>query len=67
MLYAKDAIKVYIEAQGDKQALADRLKISRQTLYNIIGGNPVSEDTASALLKETGFEQDVAFELIIGS
>jgi hypothetical protein len=63
MIKAKDTVKEFVRNQADKTELCKRWQISRQTLYNLLGGDDVSAETIAHILNDTGFEFEKAFEV----
>lgn len=64
MIVASKNLKNYIELQKDKSELAEKLNISRQMLYNIIGGDVnISEKLRDTITGVTGFDFETAFEV----
>ena len=64
MIIASKNLKNYIELQADKATFAERLGISRQTLYNISEGCNVSDKLQDKIIEETGFDFETAFEMM---
>lgn len=63
MIVAKDSIKDFIKNQATLEDLAERLGVSRQTVYNIQIGLNISSEMIEKLMKETGFSFDKSFEI----
>ena len=64
MIVASEGLKTYVKFQMSIDELATKLNISRMSLYNILDGQSVSGKLISALLKETGFSFEKAFDLV---
>ena len=52
----------FIESQSSIEDFAKKLNVTRQTVYNIINGGPLSSEMMSKLVNETGLTLDNAFE-----
>ena len=63
MIKASKALVDFIEAQGSIPELAERLDVTRQTVYNIKNGVDVSSDMVAKILNLTGFDFEKAFEV----
>lgn len=63
MIIAKESIKTFIKSQPSITGFADKLDVSRETVYNILNDENISSDMIAVLLKETGFEFEKAFEI----
>jgi plasmid maintenance system antidote protein VapI len=63
MIVAKKAIKDFIKNQPSIVGFADELKVSRETVYNILNEENVSSEMIGVLLSKTGFEFEKAFEI----
>ena len=63
MIIAKKSVKDFIKNQPSITGFADKLKVSRETIYNILNEENISSDMISVLLNETGFEFEKAFEV----
>ena len=63
MISASKAIKDFIKNQPSITAFAEELKVSRETVYNILNGENVSSEMIAVLLNKTGFDFEKAFEV----
>lgn len=63
MIHATDVLKDYIKAQKDKESLADKWEITKQTLYNVLNGGDIGAETIGKILLNTGFEFEKAFDI----
>lgn len=64
MVKASKLLLAFIEAQGDKDELAERLGIARRTLYSIERGEDIGHaDIVAKILNVTGMEFEKAFEV----
>lgn len=63
MIYPKQIIIDYLKAQKDKEEFAKNVGLSVDTIWNVISGQQVGSKVVAALLKDTGFEFEKAFEL----
>lgn len=63
MIIARDSIKVFLKAQPRIEAFADKIGVTRATVYNILNGENVSADSIAKLLNVTGFDFEKAFEV----
>lgn len=63
MIVATEATKKFIEAQESIESLAEKFSVTKQTLFNIKGGERVSSEMIEKILVETGFSFDKAFEI----
>ena len=61
MIQASKIMKDFIRGQRSVESLAEDLKVTRQTVYNILGGDNVSSDMVVKLLNKSGFEFEKAF------
>lgn len=63
MIKAKEVVKEYIRAQATIDDLAKTLKVTRQTLHNILNDENVSSEVIGKILEKTGFVFEKAFEI----
>ena len=64
MIKASKLTIEYLKAQEDKDALSERLGVTRRTLSSIVDGDDLGHaDMVAKILKETGFEFEKAFEV----
>lgn len=63
MIKASQYLIEFLKNQSNIENFADKTSLSRPTIYKLMKGEPVSNDTMSAILKETGFEIGKAFEV----
>jgi len=63
MIIAKDSIKIFLKSQPRIETFADKLGVTRATVYNILNGENVSADSIAKLLNVTGFDFEKAFEV----
>lgn len=63
MIIAKKPIKDFIKNQPTITGYADKLNVSRETIYNILNEENISSEMIAVLLNETGFEFEKAFEV----
>lgn len=65
MIRLSKSSKIFIEAQINRQKLAEDLEISYSTLSNILNDNtPISNNLIVKFLKTTGFGFDKAFTIL---
>ena len=62
MIYPKQIIIDYLKAQKDKEEFAKNVGLSVDTIWNVISGQQVGSKVVAALLKDTGFEFESAFQ-----
>lgn len=63
MIVAKKILKDFIKAQPTIEGFADKLDVTRQTIYTILNDDNVSSDMIAKLLSQTGFDFEKAFEV----
>lgn len=63
MIQASKTLKDFIEAQNSIEDFAGKLKVTRQTIYNIIKGENISSDMVAKILNETGMDFEKAFSI----
>ena len=63
MIQASKVLKEFIRSQKSIEDFASDLEVTRQTIYNILGGEKVSSDMVAKLLNKTGMEFEKAFEV----
>ena len=63
MIIASKLLKDFIRNQDNIEAFAKACGLTKPTLYKIMDGGTVSNETMSALLKETGLDMAKAFEV----
>lgn len=64
MIVSSDFLKEFIHSQdGGIEGFAKTYGISRPTVYKLISGEAVSNETMSTILKKTGLELSKAFEV----
>lgn len=61
MICASQFLIDHVRAQASKEAFADKLQVSRPTIYKLLEGSPLSNEVMSKILKETGLELEKAF------
>lgn len=61
MIQASSFLKEFIRSQKSTEDFASDLKVTRQTIYNILGGENISSDMVGKLLGKTGFDFEKAF------
>lgn len=63
MIRASLILKEFIRSQKSIESFADDMDVTRQTIYNILGGDKVSSDMVAKILNKTGMEFEKAFEI----
>lgn len=63
MIVATKLLKDIIKNQDNVEQFAAACGITKPTLYKIMDGEPVSNESMSALLKETGLDMSKAFRV----
>lgn len=63
MIQASNTLKEFIKAQNSIEEFAEKLNVTRQTIYNIVGGDKVSSDMVAKILNATGMDFEKAFEV----
>ena len=63
MIVASKLLKDFIKNQDNIEAFAKSCKITKPTLYKIMDGEPVSNESMSAIMTETGLDMSKAFEV----
>lgn len=61
MIKASDTLLKYINGQESTTKLAEKMKVSTQTIYNVLQGDNVSSEVVAKFLNLTGFEFEKAF------
>lgn len=63
MIRASSTLKDFIRAQKSVEHFASEIDVTRQTIYNILGGDKVSSDMVVKILNKTGMEFEKAFDI----
>jgi len=63
MIVAKQITKDFITNQNEMPTFADKIGVTKQTLYNLINGENISSEIIAKLIKATGFSFEKAFEI----
>ena len=63
MIVASNFMVTYLKAIANLDHFAEKINVSRPTLYKVMEGEPVSNAVMSALIKESGFDMDKAFQV----
>ena len=63
MICATSFLIEHLRAQANLEKFAEKIGVSRPTLYKTMEGHPVSNQVMSAILKETGLDMAKAFEV----
>ena len=63
MIVASKLLKDFIKNQDNIEKFSETCGLTKPTIYKIIDGEPVSNESMSALIKETGLDMSKAFEV----
>lgn len=63
MIVLSKLMRDFIKAQDSVEKFAERVGVSRQTVYNLLSGEQVSSDMMSKLVEATGITLDNGFEV----
>lgn len=63
MIVASKVVIEFIRNQPSITKFAEDMEVSRETIYNILGGENVSSEMVEAILTKTGFQFEKAFEI----
>ena len=63
MIVISKLMRDFIEGQTSVEGFAERIGVSRQTVYNILKGDTISSEMMSKLVDKTGLSLDEAFEV----
>ena len=63
MIVATNFMVSYLKGLANLDKFAETIGVSRPTLYKVMDGEPVSNAVMSALIKESGFDMDKAFQV----
>jgi DNA-binding phage protein len=63
MIIASKLLKDFIKNQNNIEQFSRDCGLTKPTIYKVIGGDSVSNETMSALMKATGLDMSKAFEV----
>ena len=63
MIVASKLLQNFIKNQKNIEQFSKDCGLTKPTIYKIIEGEPVSNESMSALMKYTGLDMDKAFEV----
>lgn len=63
MITASKALKEFIRNQNSIESFAEKMDVTRQTIYNILDDSKISSDMIAKFIEITGFDFEKAFEV----
>lgn len=63
MIHASKKLVEFINSQNSIEDFADKLGVTRQTVYNILNQEMISSEIIAKIINETGMDFEKAFDI----